>query len=462
MHSNPHRWPAVFFDIGETLGSAVISPPPHRLQRLDVYPYIPAVLEDLRDRGARLGIISNTGEEREDRLREVLVDAGIFDFFDSALLVYSAEVGLTKDSPEIFRLAARLAGMENHLDLCLFVGEDSWERGFALEAGMRVAPHPLLAAAALEGEQMRFVRVSVPQDREGDEWRSALRGLPLIPLHVSADRAARVYAIATEGAAAALDNLRFEVDRLGAVGEPLAADLYLVRDDQAASSGFLSPEGQAQQLSGPEGRPSPILSSTQEGLLVAVPAGHSIEEFHFPQAYHGHNLKLAPDVSLLEPFGVGARAAMEWLAAAVPLAPEPPLDDDARDALAALDADRVRRFVERYAGATPVDDGGTDRITSRHILSADNRRVTEMLARDLERIGRGQLTVRMHRFTHEGVALYNVEAELPGDSTELVLVTAHLDSTAAFSEGYDPRRDSAPGADDDASGVAGVLALGCV
>lgn len=39
-----------------------------------------------------------------------------------------------------------------------------------------------------------------------------------------------------------------------------------------------------------------------------------------------------------------------------------------------------------------------------------------------------------------------------------MLVTAHLDSTAAFSEGFDPVRDPAPGADDDASGTAAVLA----
>jgi len=65
-----------------------------------------------------------------------------------------------------------------------------------------------------------------------------------------------------------------------------------------------------------------------------------------------------------------------------------------------------------------------------------------------------------HPFRHEGRALDNVEAELPGELDELVLVTAHLDSTAAFSAGYDPVRDPAPGADDDASGTVGVLAIG--
>lgn len=42
---------------------------------------------------------------------------------------------------------------------------------------------------------------------------------------------------------------------------------------------------------------------------------------------------------------------------------------------------------------------------------------------------------------------------------ELVLVGCHLDSTANFSSGYDPLTDSAPGADDDASGIAATLSM---
>jgi bacterial leucyl aminopeptidase len=55
--------------------------------------------------------------------------------------------------------------------------------------------------------------------------------------------------------------------------------------------------------------------------------------------------------------------------------------------------------------------------------------------------------------------LENVEAELPGSGLDgVVLVTAHMDSTGARQSGYQPASDPAPGADDDASGVAGVLA----
>ena len=52
----------VFFDVGETLGVARISPLPNsRLEGLDVYHYIPEILKQLAGNGVRLGIISNTG-----------------------------------------------------------------------------------------------------------------------------------------------------------------------------------------------------------------------------------------------------------------------------------------------------------------------------------------------------------------------------------------------------------------
>jgi bacterial leucyl aminopeptidase len=83
----------------------------------------------------------------------------------------------------------------------------------------------------------------------------------------------------------------------------------------------------------------------------------------------------------------------------------------------------------------------------------------DQLVADLEAAGQGRFVVRRHPFTHAGVSLQNVEAELAGASAELVIVSAHMDSTAGSEPGYDPRTDPAPGADDDASGVAGVLAI---
>jgi len=48
---------------------------------------------------------------------------------------------------------------------------------------------------------------------------------------------------------------------------------------------------------------------------------------------------------------------------------------------------------------------------------------------------------------------------LGGVGAELVLVGCHLDSTSGLDPGYDPTTDTAPGVDDDASGIAVTLAL---
>ncbi len=97
---------------------------------------------------------------------------------------------------------------------------------------------------------------------------------------------------------------------------------------------------------------------------------------------------------------------------------------------------------------------------SRHIFHPDNAKAAKALAADLKRLGGAEISVRLHEFVHEGRQLHNVEAEIHGsDSKEVVLVSAHFDSTAANDDTYNPGTDPAPGADDDASGVAAVLAM---
>jgi hypothetical protein len=143
----------IFCDIGDVLGSPVFSPPPPRLQSLDVFPFVRAVLRQLRERGYRVGIISNTGAEEPSTIDQVLTAAGLFDLFEPDLLIYSSAVGVTKESPEIFRIAATKAGLAAATERCLFVGEDPRERSVAAQVGFRVARdlsrlESVLAAAA--------------------------------------------------------------------------------------------------------------------------------------------------------------------------------------------------------------------------------------------------------------------------------------------------------------------------
>jgi bacterial leucyl aminopeptidase len=96
----------IFFDLGDTLGQAVLSPPPVHLLEFDVFPFVGDLLTTLRARDLRLGIISNTGNDSGAHVDSVLAGAGILDHFDPALRIYSQDIGLKKDSPQIFLAAA--------------------------------------------------------------------------------------------------------------------------------------------------------------------------------------------------------------------------------------------------------------------------------------------------------------------------------------------------------------------
>ena len=452
----------VFFDIGETLAAPRLSLT-GELVGFDVYPYVREVLAMLRARGARLGILSNTGDTGAPRMREVLEAAGIYDAFEPALLAYSAELGLKKDSPKIFEDAAKLAGVAP--GECVFVGEDARERGFALAAGMRVAPHPRLAEAVLDGQKLHYARIGVGRTTAAaGDWRRALRDRPLVPLHVAGEDGRRVLVIAPSSELAAVDDLGFDVDRLGRSDAPDETDVYLLRDDVQVTSGFLAPRGSSATRFAARADAELVLASGREGLYVALPATRSIEEIHFEGALHGHTQKLLPDPMLLEPFGstLDGTGVAAFIRTSIV---EAKLGDRELERLAQLSPVSIQRHLDRYTGKMPLERSGESKpLSSRHVLHPDNQRAVQQLARDLTDIGGGAFEVRLHRFFHEGRLLFNVEAELRGGlstSSELVLVTAHLDSTGAYSDGpYAPERDAAPGADDDASGVAAVLAIG--
>jgi leucyl aminopeptidase len=145
----PENIAAVFFDLGDTLGTPVISAPPVHLSGFNVFSFAPVLLQLLRDRGLRLGIISNTGPDGHDRVNPVLEQAGLLGFFEPELCIYSKDVGHTKAETAIFAIAVDRAGLSQEPQRCLFVGEDQSERNVARTAGMRVSPDPQAVPAML-------------------------------------------------------------------------------------------------------------------------------------------------------------------------------------------------------------------------------------------------------------------------------------------------------------------------
>ena len=95
-------------------------------------------------------------------------------------------------------------------------------------------------------------------------------------------------------------------------------------------------------------------------------------------------------------------------------------------------------------------------LTSRHVRHADHALALDYLREQLDAID--GLTVWEEPFEDDSYGtLTNLVAELPGQTDTPVLIGAHYDSTASAESGYQPADDPAPGADDDASGVAAVL-----
>jgi bacterial leucyl aminopeptidase len=111
-------------------------------------------------------------------------------------------------------------------------------------------------------------------------------------------------------------------------------------------------------------------------------------------------------------------------------------------------------LVARLSGAAAAV--GDTPIASRHVHHPDATRAVALLADEFDAL---ELRAQRHTFVHEALVLENVFADIAGTGDAMIWITAHLDSTAGGEVGYRPRRDRAPGADDDASGSAAVIAI---
>src|SRR5436305_7430100 len=115
----PDHIAAIFFDLGDTLGTAVLSGSPLHLTGFDVFPFVPALLATLQQRKIPLGLISNTGAEGGKAIDAVLAKSGLLGFFAAELRIYSGDVGSTKADTRIFQIAIKRAGMSGEPDRCL-------------------------------------------------------------------------------------------------------------------------------------------------------------------------------------------------------------------------------------------------------------------------------------------------------------------------------------------------------
>jgi len=157
------------------------------------------------------------------------------------------------------------------------------------------------------GNTLAGVRISAAGDRIDE-----LRVFPDAPLHLATPPPGEppnlaLYAIADTQTAAKLDDLGFWVDRLGAEDEPLDSDLYILRDDRQVASGFLVPLGNSFDVFRGPHAARRVITSTNEGLFVTIPAGRSVESYHLP-ADNAVNAQYVADIAR-------AVAAAAWVTA---------------------------------------------------------------------------------------------------------------------------------------------------
>jgi len=130
--------PILFFDIGNTLGVPQIDG--DTIKSIKVFPFVLQILEKLQPQ-CRMGILSNTGNETLATMQNLLMKAGLAQFFEAALQLFSSVEGIDKTKIEFFRLAVERSGAS--ASRCVYVSEDETERTMARNAGMQVSFHPL-------------------------------------------------------------------------------------------------------------------------------------------------------------------------------------------------------------------------------------------------------------------------------------------------------------------------------
>ena len=336
---------------------------------------------------------------------------------DAAIAALEALLALA-EAVEMLDTLALPDGPEPHI----LVAADRVVRQQAADDGWLAVAHPMLALPAVLGDGLVFARVS------GE--RGSLRRPGLVAYWTENDWAFAV--LSRKALASALDD-GIAIERLAldaGVQDPL-----LVQLDRGTRLGEILADHE-------------VLWSDGSRVLLALDAATTNDAIPV-HGSHGHFVFLAADPGLLAPARIAAPVAVPVGANPRALAPTAPVT-----------ATSFAEDVARYAGLAPLDADGP--LRSRHSSHPDNARVVNALLAELTQIGYAPFT---HEFAFSGQILRNVIADHPGSGgmnasgSGVVLLGCHLDSTAARDPGYESASAPARGADDDASGIAALLAI---
>ncbi len=411
-------------------------------------------LEALQKQRVRMGLIVLLRNQPQKTVEKTLAMSGLLNFFEPQQVVYGYDLNERLVSEAQYK--AKEASQK-----AIFVSQHCSERVRAMELGFDAAiPHPLLVSEVVNGESLIYARVSRIKSKPGGSGKELLLTMPLIPFYLTPEDDQSIYVITTSRTAQALREKGFEVTVFGQQHDPQTTDLYLAHDDRQHAKGkdrakytrkFLEDEGKAHL----------IVDVVDQAALLALPASVSIEEVHFPNSFHGHNRRLPFNPALLAV--LTHTAPQESAKATVNFAASASLTvKEVEEIKNGIDANTIRQFHAPYAGDAPLDAAGT-MVESRHVLHKHNALVTDALCKQLTDIGKGIMIPKRYNFEYQSKTVSNIVADLPGqDANSFIIISAHFDSTAVYSQPYNPVVNIAPGADDDASGIAAVLAAATV
>jgi hypothetical protein len=408
--------PIILWDLTETIGSTALDCSAAALAAFDPYDDARDLLRELAAAGARMGVLASGENWTTASIEAALRTTGIVGWFDPDLLQTWSTPSLQDHAP----------------DSCVYVSRARHYRAQAQQQQMRCVPHRALVKEVMRREALQYVRIAAPNAR-ADETFQVLKVLPIVPALATSEGSRVLYALTSATAAESIRRLGYEVQELIGGEKAEVVDLYLIHDcmdDSPASKRFRSRVK----------REAWAVRETVDGLLVAIGPEQSIDDFHPPLGRHGHTLELQLSRSFFTP--PRPRPAID----------SEELDEPSKKALRAFFDDQ-KKVIHNLA---PWCTGA---VRSRHVEHEDNRRAVREIAARLEQI-LGMNAVRCLPYPYLKTQLYNVEGTLAGHGrgAELVIVAAHLDSTARSNDTtYHAATDGAPGADDDASGIAAVL-----
>lgn len=360
---------------------------PDRLAGVDLNSSTAKALSQFADAGIRVILLVN-----KDILARSLQDLKLFIPYVEEVMTYD------QDMQKALSTLAERSSLTS--EQTIFIAADRALRGKATSNGYLAVPHPSIAALAVKGSLLHFVRA------RGEE-KQFTRIQEVVPYYLERSEHDQMMLLAVMSHAAVTQ----------AIARRLSIEI-LPLDFSIEDAMFVYLDITDEKKTPEKLRNQKILFSDGQNMLLAI--GPSVANNSVPfHDKHGHFFFLSPDPTLFKPISQPSsflRTAEMTLArwplqktkitriltdqqSLIELAPgKSPVDP------ASFQVD-----VDRYSGATDLDSSGA--IKSRHCQHPDNSRAIQALLNDLRSMGYSPST---HTFLYQSKILQNVIADLPG------------------------------------------------